>query len=45
MLTVEKFNGPKSMEILLADNVFFEVRCNDKKTRPRICPIWQGRYF
>jgi hypothetical protein len=35
MLADENFNFPNSIDILLGDDVFFEVHRHDKKTRPR----------
>jgi len=35
MLADENFNNPNPIDILLGDNVFFEFRRHDKKTRPR----------
>ena len=35
MLADENFNNPNPIDIVLGDDVFFEVRRHDKKTRPR----------
>jgi len=31
----ENFNNPNPIDILLGDDMFFEVRHHDNKTRPR----------
>jgi len=41
MLADENFNRPNSIDILLGADVFFEVLCHDKKTRPGNCPVLQ----
>jgi len=41
MLTDEHFNRPNSIDILLGADVFFEVLCHDKKTRPGNYPVLQ----
>jgi hypothetical protein len=41
MLADENFNKPKSIDILLGADVFFEVLCHDKKTRPGNYPVLQ----
>jgi hypothetical protein len=39
ILADENINRQNSIGILLGAEVFFEVPCNDKKTRPRNYPI------
>ena len=41
MLADENFNRPNSIDILLGADVFFEVPCHDKKTRPGNYPVSQ----
>ena len=41
MLADENFNNPNSIDILLGADVFFEVLCHDKKTRPGNYPVLQ----
>jgi len=41
MLADENFNRPNSIDILLGADVFFEVLCHDKKTRPGNYPVLQ----
>jgi hypothetical protein len=40
-LADENFNRPNSINILLGADVFFEVLCHDKKTRPGNYPVLQ----
>jgi hypothetical protein len=44
-LADENFNSPNSIDILLGNNVFFEVRHLEKKTQPRKKPVLRGRYL
>jgi len=39
MLADENFNRPNSIDILLGADVFFEVLCHDKMTRPGNYPV------
>ena len=41
VLADENFNRPDSIDILLGADVFFEVVCHDKKTRPGNYPVLQ----
>jgi hypothetical protein len=41
MLADENFNRPNSIDILLGADVFFEVLCHRKKTRPGNYPVLQ----
>jgi len=41
MFADEDFNRPKSIDILFGADVFFEVICHDKKTRPGNYPVLQ----
>jgi len=42
MLADDNFKSRNSIDILLGDDVFFEVGRHDKKTRPRNYPIlWE----
>jgi len=43
MLADENFKSLNCTDILLGDDVFFEVGRHDKETRPRNYPILQGK--
>jgi len=45
MLADENFNSWNSVDILLGDKVFFEVRRHDKKMRLRNYTVLRGRYI